>query len=216
MSRAPKGPPIRRRPYPPSSVGSSAVWPGSFAPAPELAQWVEREILADDGHLFNPDHRHLRAADIGFLWALTGFERQGRRILGMCEKVQIQGHRWAKRRGEDQLEGWFGRVPVFLVTLAADYCSACSDVEFCALLEHELYHVGHEHRGGVPQFTQSGGPRLAIRGHDVEEFVGVVARYGIGEADGSLARLVDVARQAPTVAPGRIAAACGLCALKLA
>ena len=192
------------------------MWPGSFAPAPELAQWIEREILADDGALFNPDHKHIRAADVGYLWAMEGFEKQGRRVLGMAEKFQVQGHRWAKMRAEDQMAEWFGRVPDFLVTLAADYCSRCSDAEFCALLEHELYHVGHVHRGGVPQFTQSGRPKLAIRAHDVEEFVGVVRRYGVGQAEGSTAALVAAAKHAPEVGLARIGAACGVCALRVA
>lgn len=209
MPRAPKGPPVRRRPYPPTSDAFR------FTPAPELAAWIAAEILDEAGSLFNPDHKHLRAADVGYLWAAGGFSRQGRQVLGMAERVQCMGHRWAKERAEYQLEQWFGHVPDFLVTLAGDYCARCSDAEFCALLEHELYHVGHEHRGGVPQFTQNGRPRLAIRGHDVEEFVGVVRRYGAG-SDSSVAALAAAARMAPEVGVARIGAACGVCALRVA
>lgn len=35
----------------------------------------------------------------------------------------------------------FGRVPTYIITLAADYCSQCSDADFCALVEHDLYHI---------------------------------------------------------------------------
>ncbi len=38
---------------------------------------------------------------------------------------------------EQQMNQWFGRIPKFISTLAADYCSQCSDIEFCALVEHE-------------------------------------------------------------------------------
>lgn len=36
---------------------------------------------------------------------------------------------------------WFGDVPAFIITLAADYCARCSDADFCALVEHELCHI---------------------------------------------------------------------------
>lgn len=212
---------MRRRPYPPPNLGRAAepggaVWPGLFAPAAELGAWVEAEILSPDGQLHNPDHRHLEEADIAYLWCVTGYETKGRRVLGMCEEITTRGNKWAKWRAEDQLHEWFGRVPDFLITIAGDYAAACPDVEFCALIEHELYHVGHLHAAGAPLFTREGKPRLGIRGHDVEEFVGVVERYGVGPADGALSRLVKAAQDGARVAPGRISAACGLCALRAA
>lgn len=39
---------------------------------------------------------------------------------------------WQKARMEQQMHEWFGAVPKFIITLAADYCSQCSDAEFCA------------------------------------------------------------------------------------
>ncbi len=29
------------------------------------------------------------------------------------------------------MRDWFGEVPAFIMTLAADYCAQCSDEEFC-------------------------------------------------------------------------------------
>jgi hypothetical protein len=52
-----------------------------------------------------------------------------------------------------------------------------------------------------------------IKGHDVEEFVGVVRRYGPG-AD--VQRLIDAAKAPPEVAKLNIARACGTCLLKAA
>lgn len=114
----------------------------SFLPAPELLAWVESMILGKDGALHNPDHAHLLDADLAFLWAPAAFEKAGRMVLGQAEQVMFRAGGWQKARQEQQMVDWFGRVPAFLITLAADYCAVCSDAEFCALVEHELYHVG--------------------------------------------------------------------------
>jgi hypothetical protein len=112
---------------------------------------------------------------------------------------------------------WFGRVPKYLITLDASYCAQCSDTDFCALVEHEMFHIGHKRDAfGAPAFTQEGGPKLFIRGHDVEEFVGVVQRYGVGPEDGAVAALVRAANQPPQVHRANIAGACGTCMLKVA
>ena len=112
---------------------------------------------------------------------------------------------------------WFGRVPTYLITLAADFCTTCSDTDFCALVEHELYHIAQQKDDfGQPMFTRDGEPKLTIVGHDVEEFVGVARRYGVGDPDGALARLAAAARGTPAVSRAQIAGACGTCLLKAA
>ncbi|WP_412549259.1 putative metallopeptidase [Sinorhizobium medicae] len=60
--------------------------------------------------------------------------------------------KWARARAEIRVKQWFGFVPDFIITLDAEYCRAC----------------------GSPVFT--------IRGHNVEEFIGVVRRYGADAA----------------------------------
>lgn len=182
---------------------------GLFAPAPELLEWVERVILAAGGPLHNPDHAHLVDADLEFLWASSGFQKAGRVVLGQAEQVMFRVGGWQKARQEQQMIEWFGRVPAFLITLAADYCATCSDAEFCALVEHELYHIGHASDAyGAPAFDKQGRPKLRMVGHDVEEFVGVVARYGPST---DVQRLVAVAGAAPSVLRLDIARACGCC-----
>jgi hypothetical protein len=69
---------------------------------------------------------------------------------------------------------------------------------------------------GQPAFDKEGNPKIAIRGHDVEEFVGVVARYGVGHPDGKLAQMVAAVSRGPGASPLRIAQACGTCMLKVA
>lgn len=186
----------------------------TLAPAPELSAWAQDTILAEDGPLHNPDHAHLIDADIGFLWASSAFSKRGRTVIGQAEQVMIRAGGWQKARQEQQLRDWFGHVPEFLITLAADYCVQCSDMEFCALVEHELYHVGQQQdEFGAPAFYKDGRPKLMLRGHDVEEFLGVVRRYG---ASAQVARMVDAAKTPPAVSGASIAHACGTCLMRAA
>ncbi len=66
---------------------------------------------------------------------------------------------------------------------------------------------------GAPKFTQEGMPKLKLRGHDVEEFVGVVRRYGASE---EVQAVIDAASKPAEVARIDVARACGTCLLKLA
>jgi len=198
-----------RRPIPPTTSLLDDLSGVRLVPAPDLAAWVQAAVLAEDGLIHNLDHAHLLDADIGFLWASSAFTKRGRTVVGQAEQVMIRAGGWQKARQEQQLREWFGHVPEFLITLAADYCAQCSDTEFCALVEHELYHVGQEQdEFGSPKFTKDGMPRLALRGHDVEEFVGVVRRYG---ASTQVAQMVEAAKRPPTVSGASIAHACGTC-----
>lgn len=185
----------------------------NLAPAPDLADWVNATILAEDGPLHNPDHAHLLDADLCFMWASSAFTKQGRTVVGQAEQVMFRAGGWQKARQEQQMIEWFGRVPSFLITLAADYCAQCSDAEFCSLIEHELYHVAQAlDEFGAPKFGKDGMSKLTLRGHDVEEFIGVVKRYGPSE---DVRRLVEAAKSIPSAGRGSIAQACGTC-LKVA
>lgn len=186
----------------------------SLSPAADVWDWVQSEILADTGSIHNPDHAHLIDASIGVLWASTGFAKQGRVVLGQAEQLMFRAGGWQKARQEQQMREWFGEEPDFLITLAADYCAQCSDAEFCALVEHELFHIAHKlDKYGAPAFTQDGMPKLEMRSHDVEEFVGVVRRYGPSH---DVQQLIDAASRPPEVAKINISRACGTCLLKSA
>lgn len=77
---------------------------------------------------------------------------------------------------------WFGMtLPSWIITLSAGYCSVCTDREFCALVDHELYHISQAlDEFESPKFHRDSGlPMLTMKGHDVEEFNGVVRRYGL-------------------------------------
>ncbi len=186
-------------------------------PAPEVLEWANAQIISEDGELHNPDHFHLQDADLCFLWASSAFAKQGRIVLGQAEQVAMRAGGWQKARMEQQMHEWFGQIPTFIITLAADYCAQCSDLEFCALVEHELYHISQQvDEFGAPKFTKEGLPKLCLRGHDVSEFVAIVDRYGVGAPDGDVARMVEAAKTPPKIGAMSIAHACGTCMLRIA
>jgi hypothetical protein len=204
------------RPYPPADLFDPMAR-ATFVPDEALALWLLETFVADAAELLNEDHAHLRYATIGCLWTNVGNSRQMRRIVGQCELGQpraTQG-RWAKARAEQQIIGWFGDVPDFILTFDGNYAANCTDAEFCALVEHELYHAGQERdEFGGPKFTLEGRPKFGMRGHDVEEFVGVVRRYGADAA--GVRAMIDAAQHAPEVARASVAELCGTCMLKAA
>lgn len=212
MAQKPKRP---SRPYPPKGLGEwSDSAPAWYAPALDMPDWVVATFLMEDAPLYNEEHKHLLEVPIGFLWAAEDNVRRGRAILGQCEQVSFRCGRWQKGRQEQQMIQWFGIVPPFLITLDAAYACECSDAEFCALVEHELYHIGQKHMCGEPVFNKdTGQPVLEMRAHDVEEFIGVVRRYG---ASGEVARLVEAASKAPDASKINIARACGTCMVRAA
>lgn len=200
------------RPAPPADLLDHIFL--TLRPGPEVWDWINAEILADTGSLHNPDHAHLLDASVQVLWASQSFAKQGRTVLGQAEQVMHRAGGWQKARQEQQMREWFGEEPQFLITLAADYCAQCTDDEFCALVEHELYHIAQAtDQYGAPKFTQDGMPKLEMRGHDVEEFIGVVRRYG---ASNDVQQLIDAASRPPEVAKINISRACGTCLLKSA
>jgi len=206
--RTAKAPTIRR-PRPANA--------GRFQPAPDVRDWIQEFIVSIAGCLHNPDHAHLQGADLEVIWAPEAFQKQGRTVIGTAEEVVFRAGGWQKARQEEQFYQWFGHIPTFLITLASDYCASCGDAEFCALVEHELYHVAQARDmfGGLA-FKKDGSPKLEIRGHDVEEFVGVVRRYGVGDPNGAIARLAAAARGPAQVSRVSLEGACGICLLRAA
>ncbi|MBR8344209.1 putative metallopeptidase [Burkholderia ambifaria] len=205
------------RPAPPDALFDGSHWLRHVMPADGVNDWVHQTFLRDGAPLHNEDHAHLIDADVAYLWAAVENVRQMRRVVGQCEEVTIRAGGWQRARQEQQYLEWFGRVPAFLITLDAHYARECNDLQWCALVEHELYHVGQRLDAfGAPAFTKDGMPKLGIRGHDVEEFVGIVRRYGVAGGAGDTAKLVDAARRVPEVGHADIARACGTCILRAA
>jgi hypothetical protein len=187
-----------------------------FEPAEDLRDWILDTFIAEDGELANPDHSHLSDASLGVLWTNVDNSRNMRTVIGQAELMPPMAMgKWQRSRAAQQVEEWFGEMPDFLLTFSAPAASTMDDASFCALVEHELYHCAQKMDAhGMPKFGQDGSPQFVIRGHDVEEFVGVVARYGAQAA--GVSEMVEAAQRRPVVGPASIAGACGTCNLKAA
>ncbi len=204
---------IQQRPYPPEWI--FALDTPNFAPAPELWRWIKYIFLNPEHKLFNPDHAHLGAfyyPQIAVMWAKGGFKKQGRFVVGQTEKIMINAGGWKKERQEEQFYQWFNDLPEYLITIDATYAQQANDVDFCALIEHELYHIGVERDedGEIIYSDMTGLPKHYLAGHDVEVFFGETKRWG---ADESVKRLLEIAKNAPFVSETNIAACCGNCVI---
>lgn len=173
--------------------------------------WARATFIEEGATVQNSDHAHLVEAKIGYVWTNVPNERKQRMVLGTCQLVTEAGDKWVAGRSRLQLEDWFGEVPDFVITLYAPEASAMDNASFMALVEHELYHAAPKlDQYGEPMFSrETGDPLFAIRGHDVEQFTGVVARYG-AEATG-VSRMVEAANHGAQIAPARVSIACGTC-----
>lgn len=190
---------------------------GEFRPAPELEAWARAAFIDEHGALMNPEHAHLRSAHLGFLWTNVPNGRHMRAIAATCELGKPQGQgRWAKARSAMQIRTWFGAEPDFIITVWTGAWDE-DDWAACALIEHELMHAAQDRdEFGAPKFAkQTGRPVFAIKGHDVEEFVSVVSRYG-ADAAANVREMVAAANKGPSVAPALMTRACGTCNRKAA
>lgn len=198
------------RPHPPEEVGDDV--PERSVPDPAFADWIRGTFVAATGPLANPDHEHLLEARIGVLWTNVINVSKMRHVLATAEIPQTMGSRWKSARADQQMRDWFEMAPDFVLTFYAPDCRMLDDRSFCALIEHELYHCAQaEDQYGDPKFDrQTGRPMYAIRGHDVEEFVGVVKRYG--STTDQVRQLVAAANAKRLLGDAPISIACGTCA----
>lgn len=201
-----------KRPLPPGIYRTEGA--GRFLPAPELQHWVHDVFFSDGSPLHNPEHAHLyeNGAFIGFLWTDCRQARHMNEIAATASIPGAQGNKWARKMFEQQLTDWFEEMPDFLITVYGPTAAQMSDAQFCALIEHELLHCSFAtDEDGEMRRDEDDRPRWAIRGHDVEEFVSIVARYGAGNAAGKTAQLVRAAQNEPLVAGVDIRRCCGTC-----
>lgn len=204
------------RPMPPAEkVDSFDPW---FSPSPELAEWTFASFIAEGAPLLNPDHEHLRSAEIGFLWTNVANSKKGRTVIGTAEPGAPQGAmgKWGRAKATLQVTEWFGAVPDFIITIDAAWWLQASDAEACALVEHELSHCGQDiDEFGAPKFSKSTGqPVFTMKPHDFEGFIGVARRYGAIEP--GVRELMEALSQEPLMTADLIGVACGCCQSKIA
>lgn len=191
-------------------------------PAPEVLAWVKRTFLEIGSPLYNPEHEHISlmidAAEEGtgfltFAWASAPAKNKNSLVLGQCERVAFRAGGWQKARQEQQMREWFGFTPTYLITLDASYCETATDREFCALVDHELCHIGVERDedGEMVTSNVTGLPKHRLVNHNVEEFFDTVRRWG---ANSDTKRLANIANTAPFVPDAEVERGCGTYVIK--
>lgn len=190
-----------------------------FAPAPDLAEWIQETFISEGGPLYHPTHQHLQVARLAVLWTSQEYTRKGKRVLGKAETGAPPGvYGWSRGRLDQQTARWFsdwfnGMDPDFLVTLYGPYVHRAraegAPRKILGLVEHELCHCAQAtDEAGAPKFHQmTGRPKFTIRAHDAELFAHVIGRYGAHtEGAEKIRRAFQVA---PQVEETRIQGVCG-------
>lgn len=131
------------RPRPPELLIEEYVGIDYFVPSPELDLWVRRTFLDDSSPLYNEDHIHLTKADVRYMWTNVPNVKGMKRVAGTAEMPFFRGSVWQKHRAILQMQEWFGGIPDFLITFDAGLANTATDLQFCARMEHELYHCAH-------------------------------------------------------------------------
>src|ERR1051326_627408 len=182
-------------------------------PSTELADWLMNTFVHEDGELCNEEHAHLRTANIAAIWTNVVFEDGLMPVAGMAENVKIKGKPWPRAERTDHLCLLHGNVPQARIWLYAPYAVTLDDPSFCALVEHELYHLAQKtDKEQQPMFDEEGRPALTTRAHDVGEFISVVERYGVGAVHPNVRKMVEAAKKKPLVTGESIRLVCGTCA----
>jgi hypothetical protein len=204
------------RPRPPQDLvepaeGGPTDSAASFVAAPELGEWARTCFLEPGGPLENEDHKHLREAHILFLWTNVPKVKDGRERWAEAHLVRPSGDKWVIGRALQQLRDWYGTIPHFVIIVSAPVAVDLDDATFGALVDHELYHCFHQvdRETGEPRMNEFDEYVWAMRGHDVEQFIGVARRWG-GRASGVDA-LLAAAAAPPLLGEAEVALACGTC-----
>jgi hypothetical protein len=193
----------------------------AFTPDLELGAFVREHFLDRAGVFYDPQWSHLARAKVGFVWTNASDRRGGRATAGMAELVRFPPKpQWKEAARIAQIHQWFGDLVDFLITLHAPFSARANDASFYAVVDHELCHCDQaRNRWGARLWNKrTGRPKWAIRGHDVEQHVGTVRRWGVDATD--TRSLVEAAHERPRLLElvgGPVEPiACGLCDRKAA
>jgi hypothetical protein len=187
---------------------------GTFERAVDVEEWIFDAFLNTRSPLYHIEHEHLREARVGVLWSNIPVSRRGTPIAGTAS---IPRPHSALSGYERQIQHWFmrryfGIEPLnFLITLDAPYAARCVDVNFLALIKHELVHCAQakDEEGELIYTKKDFKPIYVLGGHDVEEQISVVRDFGL--VGRNVREFVEAANNPPRIAQAEIDWACGTC-----
>lgn len=131
--------------------------------APQVAEIADKLIVEH--------HERLAGVKIEYVFRRKHTKSHGRVVYGKCRKVGAL----AAFLAADPPPGEFvdcSDVALFVVEIAYDMWEMMTESERVALVDHELCHA-------AVTYDAEGDARLAIRGHDVEEFAEIIERRGL-------------------------------------
>lgn len=144
---------------------------GEWRPAPEVGE-IARQLITRVAQ-----HQALVHAHIEYVFIKETPKSRGREIWGRARRISgLQA--WLSNPNElpHLKAGFVSGSDYFLIEISHEAWLTISDTQRVALVDHELSHCAFE-------FDDDGLPKLAMRHHDVEEFIGVVNRHGLWKAD---------------------------------
>ena len=131
-------------------------------------EWApDVETIAKDIIATVEEHAHLAQAVILYVFRDKASRNRGRAVLGRARKVA--GLNKFLIHDEDDL-------PLFVLEISKDTWEDLTEEQRRALVDHELCHL-------VVDTDDDGTLVARTRGHDLEEFIGVVDRHGLWKAD---------------------------------
>lgn len=143
-----------------------------YKPAPEVAQ-IAHQLITRVTH-----HQELVNSHIEFVFIKEAPKSKGRKVLGRARKVSGL-HAWMsnpEQAHRPETQGFTEPWPFFIIEISHDTWRELDDSQRVALVDHELSHCSYD-------TDDDGNPVLAIRHHDVEEFIGVISRNGLWKQD---------------------------------
>jgi hypothetical protein len=135
------------------------LMPQEYRPA------LEVERIADG--LIADYHTHLRGIRIVYIFLAEAPKVKGRELWGRAKLVTGLNAYLAGDEAETEAQ------PFFVMEIAESWWHVLDEHQKKALVDHELHHFDVD-------IEES---KLLIRPHDVEEFAGVVRRYGLWRED---------------------------------
>ena len=198
------------RPLPPPHLHEPGF---KVEPSLEIAAWLKDAFINEGARFINLDHQHLRTVDIVGMWTNVEYVEGGMPVVAMAEIVNVNGKPWARAERTDHLCLLHGNIPQARVWVYAPFWVACDSDTAFGTGDHELYHFAHrKSKEGDEMYDDEDRPMLAKRAHDVGEFVGVAARWGIGACGGKSREFVEAALQPPLFGASGLARPEAVCA----
>jgi len=175
--------------------------PTLIHPDLELSDWVHRTFIGTEEEpepeFKIEEHYHLVGVPIGFMWMNSEAKSKGNWVIGTAELVGRLGDHWQTAQYHYHLARYYGDLPTFLIRLDAVFCAEASPIQIARLIDHELCHCGIKMKDGSPVVDRYGNFTFIQRGHDVEEFIGPTARWGLKAASPATRALVAAANSHP-------------------